>query len=319
MTSITTALPTPAHSVNGSVQPGDSSNDIVMLDADSPHKRKRFIDDMGDQEQKKVHLEDPRRLGIENLHLDVGEKYLLCRTHHAPSLPRVTEDLFAMFNLTGIATEVARTKPNGDKNALRKTYKGHIKALGVNGHFDAVKKEDNDPEGLLHMINYPETEWLVHEVAGKEIGRGFSDQVQSSLLRATTMAKGPIAKAIWDSSVLGELAPGNVSKKSMQDSTRQGAPGTPSATTVGSTKSGKLQVPQADRTRRNVKKRSYQDSSFEGYGEGFPDDDVAGSGYSTGEDRSLKQKRRKQNPGSVSSLGGAIRHGTIGAGKYTQS
>jgi hypothetical protein len=54
-----------------------------MTDADSPNKRKRLTDDMGEQEQKKVHLEDPRRLGIENLHLDVGPKYLLLRTRKA--------------------------------------------------------------------------------------------------------------------------------------------------------------------------------------------------------------------------------------------
>lgn len=50
---------------------------------DSPQKRKRPTDDFSERDQKKVHLED-RRLGIENLHLDVGEKYLLCRTRKAP-------------------------------------------------------------------------------------------------------------------------------------------------------------------------------------------------------------------------------------------
>jgi hypothetical protein len=80
MTSVTTtSLPTPAHSVNAC----DSSHDINMTDADSPNKRKRQLDDMGDQEHKKTHLEDPRRLGIENLHLDVGPKYLLLRTRKA--------------------------------------------------------------------------------------------------------------------------------------------------------------------------------------------------------------------------------------------
>jgi hypothetical protein len=50
---------------------------------DSPQKRKRTADDFGERDQKKVQIED-RRLGIENLHLDVGEKYLLCRTRKAP-------------------------------------------------------------------------------------------------------------------------------------------------------------------------------------------------------------------------------------------
>lgn len=83
MTSVTTALPTPAHSVNGH-SGSDGLHDTSMME-DFPNKRKRSFEDFGDQEKKKVHLEDPRKLGIENLHLDVGEKYLLCRTRKAPS------------------------------------------------------------------------------------------------------------------------------------------------------------------------------------------------------------------------------------------
>lgn len=201
-----------------------------------------------------------------------------------------------MFGLTGVAADVARTKANGEKNALRKTYKGHIKSLGVNGHFDAVKKDwATDPDGFIAMISMPETEWHVHQVAGKEIERGFSDVVQSSLLKATAMAKGPIPKAVWDSSVLGDLAPGNVAKKGSQDYTRSTAPSTPAALGGGSTRGGRPQQPPADRVRRN-KKRSYQDSSFEGYGEGFLDDDApGGAAYSTAEgDDASSKKRRKQ-------------------------
>ncbi len=81
MTSITTALPTPAHSVNGGSIPPEASHDIAMMMADdeSPQKRKRPVDDLGDREQKKVHIEESR-LGIEVLHQNVGEKYLLCKS-----------------------------------------------------------------------------------------------------------------------------------------------------------------------------------------------------------------------------------------------
>lgn len=50
---------------------------------DASHKRKRDIEDLGDREQKKVHVEDSR-ISIKDLHLDVGEKYLLCRTRKTP-------------------------------------------------------------------------------------------------------------------------------------------------------------------------------------------------------------------------------------------
>jgi hypothetical protein len=61
------------------------SHDVVMGD-DPSQKRKRSIDDHGERDEKKAHFEGSR-LGIEDLHLDVGEKYLLCQTRKAPSTP----------------------------------------------------------------------------------------------------------------------------------------------------------------------------------------------------------------------------------------
>jgi len=78
------SLPTPAHSINGSMS--STTPDVVAEAAhveDPSNKRKRDIEDGGDRDQKKVHLEDSR-LRIEDLHLDVGEKYLLCRTRKTP-------------------------------------------------------------------------------------------------------------------------------------------------------------------------------------------------------------------------------------------
>jgi len=82
MASIPSTLPTPAHSVNGA---SNMAHDGSSTD-ESPQKRKRALDDLGDREQKKVHIED-HRLGIEALHENVGEKYLLCRSRKAPFTP----------------------------------------------------------------------------------------------------------------------------------------------------------------------------------------------------------------------------------------
>lgn len=49
-----------------------------MATDDSPQKRKRAVDDIGDRDQKKPHLDD-FGVGIGELHVDVGEKYLLCK------------------------------------------------------------------------------------------------------------------------------------------------------------------------------------------------------------------------------------------------
>ncbi|KAL1870804.1 hypothetical protein VTK73DRAFT_2433 [Phialemonium thermophilum] len=316
MSSITTALPTPAHSVNGSSNPSEAVHDVIMSE-ESPHKRKRQLEDMGDREQKKVHIEE-RRLGIEDLHLDVGEKYLLCRTQHQPSRPNLSEDLFQMFGLTGLAGEVARVLPNGEKNAIRKTYKGHIKRLGVNGHFDSVKTDPDSPDGLLAMVRFPQEEWTIHHVKGKEIENGLSQETRAKMAKAVSMCKGIVPKSVWDSSVLGELSPGNFVKGEKQASLgRTPAPGTPTFTPtqtgVPHVKTQPSATQGASRPQRSIKKRSYGDSSFEGYGEGFPDDDLgAEAGYSTGEGES-GQKRRKKN-----SAGGqpfpAVRQPSYGPG-----
>ena len=78
------SMPTPARSVNGSMSSinPDSSFEATAHD-DTSLKRKRESDDQGDQEQKKVHVEEPESLHsltLNDLHLDVGEKYYLCKT-----------------------------------------------------------------------------------------------------------------------------------------------------------------------------------------------------------------------------------------------
>ncbi|KAL2157218.1 hypothetical protein VTH06DRAFT_6354 [Thermothelomyces fergusii] len=302
--STTTTLPTPAHSVNGSSIPSEITQD-TSVGGDSPHKRKRDTDDMSDRAQKKVHVED-RNLGIDDLHLDVGEKYLLCRTPHPRPRPDVSEDLFEMYGLTGLAAEVARVLPNGEKNALRKTYKGHIKRLGVQGHFDEVKQDPNREYSLTYLMKLPQDVWEYQHVRGQDIRDGFSSEVQQKLLRAMTMGKGIVPKSQWDSSVLGDLAPGKADRQSL--SARPTAPNTPAPSAglqgMPRPKVGTPLAQQQDaaRSMRNVKKRSYGDSSFEGYGEGYGDDETAAeTGYSTGEgDMASGQKRRKKSHSGIS-------------------
>jgi hypothetical protein len=57
--------------------------DSPMQIDDNSSKRKRESEDSGDREQKKVHVEE-RKLCIEDLHLDVGKIYQLCRTRKTP-------------------------------------------------------------------------------------------------------------------------------------------------------------------------------------------------------------------------------------------
>lgn len=216
---------------------------------------------------------------------------------HPESLPRTSDDLYEMFNLIGLAAEVAREKPNGEKNALRKTYKGHIKRLGVAGHFDVSKKKEDAPSDFMAMLQVPDLEWNVHQVKGREITDGLSETTLSSLGRAMTMSKGPVSKAVWDTSVLGDLTLANGDGTKQPSSARPSAPNTPLAGTPGAMNRIRAQGPPGQdptRPRRNIKKRGYGDSSFEGYGEGFPDDDAGmETGYSTGEGEGGQKRRKK--------------------------
>lgn len=207
------------------------------------------------------------------------------------------EDLFERFGLTSLAAEYARVLPNGEKNALRKTYKGHIKKLGVSGHFDSVKEECNRPDGLMALLKYPQEEWYVQQVRNREVENGFSRDTLSKLDKAMAMGKGIVPKTLWDFSVLGDLGPGKFDKP-RDASARPTAPNTPMATAASLPRPKQQQslAQEAIRPKRSVKKRSYGDSSYEGYGEGFPDDDAQGSGYAPGDGDlgSAGQKRRKK-------------------------
>lgn len=102
----THSLPTPAHSINGSMS---SIPDPVLPDTinndEITNKRKREVEDNGDQGQKKVHIEDSR-LSIEDLHIDVGEKYLLCKTRKTPFL-QDQPNLFGFVSFLGFCPSVA--------------------------------------------------------------------------------------------------------------------------------------------------------------------------------------------------------------------
>lgn len=78
------SMPTPARSVNGSMSSINAETSFETAHDDSSLKRKRDSDDQGDQEQKKkVHVDEPESLHsltLNDLHLDVGEKYYLLKT-----------------------------------------------------------------------------------------------------------------------------------------------------------------------------------------------------------------------------------------------
>jgi hypothetical protein len=235
----------------------------------------------------------------------------LCVAHPARGLD-LKQDLYAMYGLNDLAKSVARTKPDGSKAVkLRKTYKNHIKDHGVSGAFDSVKKEMDAPDTLYAMMIAPEEEWDAQHTRGKEIGKGLPENALARMGKAFTMARGVIPKTSWNNSVLGDLIPAPTpteSAKVIQNGNKTSIPQNPSVA-----RAVKSELP---RPKRNVKKRTYGDSSFEGYGEGYIDDDAQETGYSTGDgdDRGGSRKRPKKTSQSHNFQGAPMRQNSYGPG-----
>lgn len=210
--------------------------------------------------------------------------------------PNTSLDLFELYNHQAIVESVARWKPDAKapdgraKNAMRKTFKNKIKAAGVNGNFDyktdEVEQKNKIPKlgQLIHMMVIDEEEFNELHPWGKDIDKGL-DALLPNIDKALTMAKGVIPKTIFDSSVLGEIgAPSSAKQVPKQNGARTPIP----QASHGGTPRPKSELP---RPKRNVKKRTYGDSSYEGYGEGYVDDDAPDGGYSTNDDSRKRPKK----------------------------
>ena len=214
-----------------------------------------------------------------------------CRAAHTPHGPDLKQDLFEVYSLLDLAKSVARWNPDGSKAVkLRKSYRSHLKKHVLPGDFGEIKKEIDAPDSLYAMMMEPEEEWDAQYARGKDISKGLSEDTVASLPKATIMARGIIPKSAFNPSVLGDMqqtGPAEPSKI-MQNGNKTPIPQNPSIV-----RTAKAELP---RPKRNVKKRTYGDSSFEGYGEGYVDDDGQEAGYSTGDgdDRSGSRKRPKK-------------------------
>lgn len=214
---------------------------------------------------------------------------------------------------------------------MRKTYKGKIKDLGLSGKFDVAVREEDHPDTFLSLVRQPEEEWLVQNRQGQEIENGLPLLVRSSLEKAMTMSKGSIPQSLWESAVLGELDMPETKTSVAPAPTKSSAAAAlqkGSNSSASQSRAGKVEVA---RPKRNVKKRGYEESSYEGYGEGYVDDDIVDAGYSTGDgdDRGMSQKRRKKVGNNVwdsailtdkcqaatsHNYTGSIRHNSYGPG-----
>ncbi|KAI6247685.1 Mediator of RNA polymerase II transcription subunit 19 [Erysiphe necator] len=296
---------TPAHSINGSV----SSNSVEMSQYDATNKRKRENEDDGNQKCKRAHIE-AGRLSLEDLHLDVGKKYKICHTPTPTNTIDLTQDLFALFRLENVSKSVARTNPDGSKGVrLRKTYKNHIKDHQLSGNFDSIKREIDDQNSIFSMMMKPQEDWDNEYTGLENIEHGITDPVKQLMNKAFKMARGPIPKPSWNSSVLGDLAPSTTSVEQYRHT--QSTQKLQQQPDIGNLRTSKLVGP---RPRRSVKKRTYGDSSFEGYGEGYVDDEDQEVDFAISDGDGISRKRPRKSSQTHGFQSAPTRHNSYGPG-----
>jgi hypothetical protein len=210
------------------------------------------------------------------------------------SRPHVSQDLFGLYSLEGLARSVARTDAvTGEKiNKLRKSYEGHIKQMQIAGKPKAVKMEN----AFTTPAGYPAELWHDMHVRGKELERALNPE---------TTALDPAFGSLLDSAFAG-MAPGPlptadatryrtyigtdevVKPKAPDGPPHRPTPHSSAAPTPGSGAGRGVLRPE-----RSGSKRQYTDAAFQGYGEGYNDD--FGADSTGGEDNAHGNvvKRRK--------------------------
>ncbi|KAF8444361.1 Rox3 mediator complex subunit-domain-containing protein [Terfezia claveryi] len=239
---------------------------------------------------------------------------LLCQQRYVTLFPRPITSIFPMYSLTSIAESVARQDPAaGERRTLRKSYKGKI--IGLAGKPEIPKEAPSPAEGelglegaapppinqsmsLLEMMEWPEEEWRAQKVTGKDL---HAPLPQDALKRALEMAVGQIPR-----SSLGL----DSNKASSTDKKSTSSTQSPSAFNATPVQQHHGATPWGDGLHASVSsevlddrphgtrgiKRQYDDNSFEGYGDGYEDNEwEEGVGGGEGNRRKKKKNRKVHN------------------------
>ncbi len=189
---------------------------------------------------------------------------------------------------------------------MRKSYEGKVKNLGLAGRNRAVKHEKGRNMGLLEMAQWPEEEWHNQKIAGKDVHNGLPSGVLAKLEKAMQMQPGMVPNTKdndWEDLLGHEKVkplPAAAEQSSKTSSQAEKLKAKPNGQVNGARPPvGKEQGAEIIRPKRAGKKRRYDEHSFEGYGEGYVDDDgdlVEGSGYTSNEGsrKSATLKKRKK-------------------------
>lgn len=195
-----------------------------------------------------------------------------------------------LYNLNDVALSVARKNESGEKiNKLRKSFENYVKDLPGR---DKVHRENLE---LRNLSVFPDEEWHVHKVSGKELSNGLTDSMLAKLEKATNMGAGKLPEnedSKWKSIVESEGQAAKLQPQQPNSSKRpsDAAPQYPATSPTTS---------EPGRPSRRGTKRRYNDESFEGYGEGYVDDAAESISLDNGDDGdgNLTGKRKRRRVG----------------------
>jgi hypothetical protein len=216
---------------------------------------------------------------------------------YSSSRPHATQNLIALYNLNPVAASVARKDPiTGEKiNKLRKSYEGHIKTFGLSGRPKATPTDGS----LLGLVEYPDEEWHIQkEMGNTDILKGqLPSAAQAKLDRALVNIPISTKGSRWNEwrSLIGtdDNSRGDKPDGAKNGIKPHGSAQSPPGSAKPSGASTPNMGPKGHRPERTGTKRRYNDGSFEGYGEGFGDDDLGDSADDGVRNGLGKKKRRK--------------------------
>ena len=235
-------------------------------------------------------------------------KLLTCLTLAIPRIrPDPSQHLLSRYGLSDLHAKVARTDPITHEkiNKLRKSYEGQIKNFALAGRNKPAK--DEIPEGqwcsLNMMMLEPEESWYASKVMGKKIE--VTSDLEARLQKAMSLQPGRTKNHEYWEDLLGHEKQRPIQPQ--DPASKRAVPGPMQRTQANGNAVRTMSQAAGDaiRPRRAGKKRSYADNSFEGYGDGFMDDeavDMDQSFLSNSEDGSHgpgKKRRKKVGPSNI--------------------
>lgn len=203
--------------------------------------------------------------------------------------------MIKLYNTSKIASSVARKDPlTGEKiNKLRKSYEGKLKSLGLPGR----NRPTEQPRALLGLLDMPDDVWEDQYVRGKDLSATVANgELAAKLERALDMQSGQLPTREHEK-WKGILALDEI--RSPLPQSQRSTTSVPTLRTQldtvrdgGSRPASPLSAGSARPERAN-KKRRYDDASFEGYAEGYQDDNIFSHGAADDRRNSASRKRRR--------------------------